>query len=133
MFSPVKILIVLVALLATASAKCYKEGKHGNWGHGLDAVDGINKACTFFIGTYMVGESRQFCVEEFNKTKWNFELKNVGWDIRSIGVEQCTSGMSKEVHGCSHGGHRKYWRWQYRADPNWGYCKQHIPPPDDLD
>ncbi|KAI0974112.1 hypothetical protein F4678DRAFT_458904 [Xylaria arbuscula] len=133
MYSLVKTLIVLAALLANVSAKCYGTGRHGNWGHGLDAVDGIRRACTELMGTYMVGESRQWCIEEFNKTKWNFDLKNIGYDIRSIGLEQCTSGMSKEVHGCAHGGHRGYWRWAYRADPNAGYCQQHIPPPDDLD
>ncbi|KAI0424793.1 hypothetical protein F5Y09DRAFT_347372 [Xylaria sp. FL1042] len=105
----------------------------GDYGKGLDAIDGIRKACTELMGTYNIGESRQFCIQEPNGTKWNFDLKNIGWTVFQIGLEQCSNGMSKEVHGCPRGGHRGYWRWRYKADPNLGHCVEPLlPPPDQI-
>ncbi|KAI0812049.1 hypothetical protein GGR55DRAFT_677647 [Xylaria sp. FL0064] len=145
-----KLLVCLAALFTTGSAWCYEKGQWGNYGSGLDAIDGITKACTVLKGTYARLESRQICIQEFNGTKWNFELKvrpqlnqsitglnqvrlqNVGWKpFNQIGLEQCANGMSKEVHNCLRGGHRSYWRWAYKADPNAGYCVQPDPPPPD--
>ncbi|KAI1429136.1 hypothetical protein F5Y12DRAFT_710347 [Xylaria sp. FL1777] len=124
MYSTVTALITLAAVFTMGSAKCYGSGERGDWGKGLDDVNGLHTACSVLIGSYLMGESRQTCVQELNGTKWNFDLKNVGDDIRSIGEEQCLMGMSKEVHGCPRGGHRA-------ADPNLGHCSDQIPPLED--
>ncbi|KAI1355137.1 hypothetical protein F5Y01DRAFT_311059 [Xylaria sp. FL0043] len=135
------------------SAKCYENGQAGHYGSGLDAMNGIEKACTVLMGTYVRQESRVLCLQELNATtttKWIFELKvrpqlyqsitgfnqvrlqNVGWlPTNQIGFEQCVSGMAREVHNCMRGGRKKYWRWEYKADPNVGYCFDPNPKPPD--
>ncbi|KAI0870531.1 hypothetical protein GGS24DRAFT_474895 [Hypoxylon argillaceum] len=115
-------LLTIAGLFTTGSASCYGTGQVGDYGKSLDAVDGLSTACSALTGTYISGESRMTCVQDSAGTKWNFDLKHISRGSRSIGYDECMSGMSKEAHGCYRGGDSSYWNWEYKADPNTGYC-----------
>ncbi|TGJ78945.1 hypothetical protein E0Z10_g9823 [Xylaria hypoxylon] len=121
-FLAVTTFITFAGLFTTGSATCYTTGQAGDYGKGLDTVDGVRHACLSLQGTYYGKEGRQYCIQDSAGTKWNFELRHISGGNRQIDIDECISGMSKEAHGCWRGGHSSYWNWAYKADPNTGYC-----------
>ncbi|KAL8905873.1 MAG: hypothetical protein Q9171_006502 [Xanthocarpia ochracea] len=109
-----------LALVSHALAGCYSGGQSG--GKSEFAQGKIEDICDRkLLGDYLPRQPRTACLTE-NDFSWHFEIKLISGEDRKLPLEECISGLTKEITGCEFGGSSTYDNWEYTSDPNRGTC-----------
>ncbi|KAI0023517.1 hypothetical protein F4780DRAFT_728441 [Xylariomycetidae sp. FL0641] len=117
--------VALAALVSHAQAECYWTGEFWATGQGSAAMT----ACTMGLsGNYGPQGTDQgmkyYCIQHSDNLKYEFWVWHIKDGQRDLDSQECYHGLSKEALRCSHGGHRSYKNWSYKADPNTGTCPE---------
>lgn len=100
-----------LALVSRALAGCFSGGESG--GNSEFAQGKIENICNqYLLGDYMPEQGRTACLTE-NDFSWHFEIKLISDDDRNLPLEECISGLTKEITGCEFGGRTAYDNWEY--------------------
>lgn len=109
-----QILVAAVAAFAgTTSADCFGSGPTLNKDF---ANSNLNPTCRQLLGSYGPGQIRSVCLNSPGtaKTLVYFAVKLRGdRPTRVMDMDQCRSGLGKEISGCSKGGRTQYGNWEY--------------------
>ncbi len=100
-----------LALVSQALAGCFSGGQSG--GNSEFAKGKIEDICNRkLLGDYMPEQRRPACLTE-KDFSWHFEIKLLSDDDRKLPLEECISGLTKEITGCEFGGSTAYDNWEY--------------------
>ena len=100
-----------LAMVSQALASCFSGGESG--GNSEFAREKIENICNhYLLGDYMPEQGRTACLTE-KDFSWHFEIKLISDDDRNLPLEDCVSGLTKELAGCEFGGSTAYDNWEY--------------------
>ncbi|KAI9894602.1 MAG: hypothetical protein M1814_001957 [Vezdaea aestivalis] len=106
-------------MLGSASATCFKSGETWGGSAGKDsAFTHARKLCDNSLkGNYAHGETRVKCVKGYQGTTYKYTIHLKSNNARDLGLDECLSGLGKEISGCDRGGKTAYTNWEYTSDP----------------
>ncbi|KAI9798501.1 MAG: hypothetical protein M1833_004768 [Piccolia ochrophora] len=118
------ILFFTAAFSATAYADCFESGAYPSQQSKDSAKRKVPKFCARrLVGDYAAGQARTHCLSDGVDFRWDF-LTQLRPDVqdRPLPLDECISGLTKEIDGCDRGGDSTYDNWHYKADINKGPC-----------
>jgi hypothetical protein len=114
--------LATASLLGSAAATCFP-ANGATWaqaGGKVAATNSLSNVCEKLKGPYKKNQERSTCVSKREGTRFDFIIKNISGDRnRRLTVEECKTGLFKEVDNCATGGHTKRddWEFTYVFDP----------------
>lgn len=108
-------LLFFTALLTPlASASCYSGGHRPSDADRRDVAGRLAQICReHFVGDIISGTPKRFCLDT-DANRWNVNIHLIQGVSRHLPIDECISGLIKEVQGCEFGGETKYTNWFYK-------------------
>lgn len=106
----------LLACFPLASARCYGGGAQAPGLIRTTAVSALQGACSQLTGSYLENEARNRCIEiseGSSSGKYDLVVHRIGKNGGTMKIDDCEDGLTKEILGCSRGGHSRKGDWEY--------------------
>ncbi|KAK2765029.1 hypothetical protein FQN54_008728 [Arachnomyces sp. PD_36] len=115
------ILAVAAVAISLVSADCFGAGPTVI--NKELAYTNLESICTTMQGYYVSQQQRYACLTDTeNRNQWYFNIKLISDGDRVLPMDECLSGLGKEILNCDLGGRTGYANWEYTSDPNYGTC-----------